>query len=213
MSIKGNKIVFQGDSITDSGRIYEELSANKALGWGYAAFSAFRLFATMPEQNFQIYNRGINCHRVVDLYARWKIDALNLNPDILSILVGVNDFLHEAHFANGVEIERYEDIYRLLLQWTKRELPMTKLILCEPFAADIGMIKTEWLPEIRQRGEVVRTLAREFNAIFIPFQSIFDHAMKRAPAAYWFVDGVHPTEAGHMLMAETWLDAVLENKN
>ncbi len=207
---KETVILFQGDSITDCGRGRDINEPNVALGGGYPQMIAARLLSTRVEQNYQIYNRGISGNRVVDLYARWKIDALNLSPDVISILIGVNDTWHEFGSKNGVEPERYEKIYRELLSWTLDVLPKTKLILCEPFVLACGAVTPDWLPEINERRRIVRELAAEFSAIFVPFQSVLDRAVQKAPPEYWLRDGVHPTYAGHALLTDAWLDAVPE---
>ncbi|MBN2642285.1 MAG: SGNH/GDSL hydrolase family protein [Victivallales bacterium] len=208
MNDLGKRILFQGDSITDCGRSRDCADANTALGPGYVNFIAGELLNRTPEKGLQIYNRGISGHRVVDLYARWKIDALNLKPDLISILIGVNDTWHGKNYDNGVEPERYQKIYRMLLEWTKAELPAVKLVLCQPFVLLTGAVSADWLPEVAHRGEIVKSLAEEFGAVYVPFQEVFSVAEKKAPANYWLGDGVHPTVAGHKLMAETWLEAV-----
>ena len=201
-------LLFQGDSITDTGRSREaDLPANIGLGTGYALMTAAELLAKEPEQDWQIYNRGISGNRVVDLYARWKIDALNIRPDILSILIGVNDTWHEKNRNNGVEVPRYEMIYRMLLQWTKEVLPETKLVLMEPFVLVTGSVAAEWVADIDARREVVKKLAGEFDAVFLPLQEMFNQACQSAPMNYWLADGVHPTAAGHKLITDAWLKA------
>ena len=200
-------IVFQGDSITDAGRNYDaELPANLGMGIGYAFMAAAELLAKEPEKDYQIYNRGISGHRVVDLYARWKKDTLNLRPDILSILIGVNDTWHEKAHNNGVEVPRYAQFYRMLLDWTLKELPEVKLVLIEPFVLLTGAVKEDWIDEINARRQVVKEIAGEYTALFLPAQSIFDEAAKRAEYTYWLKDGVHPTSAGHKLLADAWID-------
>ncbi len=203
-------VLFQGDSITDGGRRRETPQPNEggALGGGYAGLVAARLLKDRPGDGLQFLNRGVSGDRVVDLYARWKIDALNLKPDVISILVGVNDVWHEFGSKNGVEVDRYAQFYRMLIEWTRRDLPKTRLVLCEPFVLPCGVIGPDWLPDIAARREVVRGLAVEFQATFVPFQSAFDDAMTRAPATFWSADGVHPTLAGHQLMADVWLQAI-----
>ncbi|MBQ9787137.1 MAG: SGNH/GDSL hydrolase family protein [Lentisphaeria bacterium] len=201
-------ILFQGDSITDTGRSRDpEIAPNTGLGIGYALMTAAGLLAAEPEKDWKIYNRGISGNRVVDLYARWKIDALNIKPDILSILIGVNDTWHEKAQANGVEVPRYDKFYRMLLDWTREELPETKLVLIEPFVLVTGAVTEDWVDEINARREVVKAIAKDYNTIFIPAQSIFDEAAKHAPADYWLVDGVHPSAAGHKLLADAWIKA------
>lgn len=201
-------IVFQGDSITDAGRDYDlKLPANKGMGIGYPFLVMAQLRASEPEKDWQIFNRGISGNRIVDLYARWKRDALNLKPDILSILIGVNDTWHEYPGRNGVEVPRYAQFYRMLLEWTKQVCPETKLVLLEPFVLPFGAVQPHWLPEMDARRAVVKKLAEEFQAIFIPTQTILNDALKNAPQEYWLRDGVHPTTAGHMLLAQAWIEA------
>ena len=201
-------LLFQGDSITDAGRSYDAANpVNAGLGTGYALMTAAELLAAEPEKDWQIYNRGISGNRIVDLYARWKIDALNLRPDILSILIGVNDTGHEKVRQNGVEVQRYEMIYRMLLQWTKETLPDVKLVMMEPFVRVFGSVEADWVADIDARRAVVKKLAGEFDAVFLPLQEIFDEACKIAPQTYWLRDGVHPTAAGHKLITDAWLKA------
>jgi len=202
-------ILFQGDSITDAGRSREaNTPPNAGLGSGYPLFVAGSLLSAEPRRGLRILNRGISGNRVVDLYARWKADALNLAPDVISILIGVNDTWHEFGSRNGVEPARYGQIYRMLLDWTRQTLPNTKLVLCEPFVLMLGAVKEAWLPEIAERRRMTVELAREFGAIHVPFQRLFDEAVQEAPAACWLGDGVHPTVAGHARMAEFWIRTV-----
>ncbi|MEI8248836.1 MAG: SGNH/GDSL hydrolase family protein [Lentisphaerota bacterium] len=205
--MKNQVILFQGDSITDCGRSRDANVPNAGLGGGYPFMTAAHLLCAKAEDGFKFFNRGISGNRIVDLYARWKVDGLNLNPDVISILIGVNDTWHAFGSNNGVEVPRYEQFYRMLLEWTVQTRPEAKLVLCEPFVYVCGAVSPEWVPEINQRREVVCKMAKEFDAIFIPYQEIFDAALKRAPAEYWLCDGVHPTLAGHQLMSEAWLKA------
>lgn len=202
-------ILFQGDSITDCGRSREEnLPIGVGLGVGYPNLIAARLLASRTDIEWNIINRAISGNRVVDLYARWKLDALNLNPDLISIMIGVNDTWHEKARQNGVEVPRYARIYRELLQWTRDTLPNVKLVLMEPYVHVFGAVDQTWVDEINQRRDVVKQLAADFNAIFIPSQTILDKALERAPQEHWTKDGVHPTLAGHQLFADEWLKAV-----
>ena len=201
------RVLFQGDSITDCGRHREAVEPNIGLGSGYAMLSAGRLLADHPEKKVQVYNRGIGGNRVVDLYARWKADALNLKPDVLSILIGVNDTWHAFGSNNGVGVERYGRIYHEILTWTKQALPEIKIVLCEPFVLEFGAVANEWLEEIDDRRKIVKDLAQEFNLPFVPIQSVLNDALKQAPPKYWLVDGVHPSLAGHQLISDQWLKA------
>ena len=205
-------ILFQGDSITDAGRNREQQGVVNGpyggTGYGYPLFASARLLADQPQAGLQFYNLGISGNRVVDLYARWKIDALNLKPDLISILIGVNDTWHERSRQNGVEVPRFEKIYRMLLEWTREVLPEVKLVLMEPFVLPFGAADETWVAEVAERAVVVRKLAEEFNAVFIPTQEMLTKAAQTASPEYWLVDGVHPTAAGHQFLADAWLAGV-----
>ncbi len=202
-------ILFQGDSVTDCGRSRETDQPDTALGGGYPTLCAARLLADHPAGEVAIYNRGISGNRVVDLYARWKIDALNLRPDLLSILIGVNDTWHEFSYHNGVELDRYVMVYRMLLDWTKQVLPATRLVLCEPFVLECGAVTPEFAADIAPRRDAVRKLAAEYGAVFVPFQQVVTEGARRAGSPERVLaDGVHPTLLGHQLLADAWLREV-----
>ncbi|MCQ2378730.1 MAG: SGNH/GDSL hydrolase family protein [Victivallaceae bacterium] len=209
------KILFQGDSITDVERDRNTPALPYALGSGYPVLVASRLAADRPEKKYEFVNRGISGNRVVDLYGRWKVDALNLKPDLISILIGVNDSWHEAEHSNGVELDRYEEIYRMLLTWTCDVLPETKLVLLEPFIVNYTA-SAGWDPryvaEVPARAKIVAKLAAEFNAVFIPLQKKIDDAVAAAGGDIGSIlrDGVHPAPAGHQLIADAWIEATRE---
>ena len=200
-------VLFQGDSITDSGRTSR---SEVNMGTGYPAMIAARLACDRPEVEWNFINRGINGHRVVDLYSRWKVDCLNLHPDVVSILIGVNDTWHGLAGNNGVEPERYERIYREILAWTREKLPNVQFVLMEPFILNIGAVAAtpgDWFDDIAARQDTVRRLAGEFDAVFLPLQKLFNDAALKAAPDHWLVDGVHPTAAGHQLIANAWIAA------
>lgn len=202
-------ILFQGDSITDCGRNRDAdqgPNSRFGLGQGYAFIASAELLATRPADGLCFLNRGISGNRIVDLYARILSDIINLKPDILSVLIGVNDTWHGKAHSNGVPVAKYARIYRELLAEVCSALPGVKFVLCEPFVLRCGVVGDDWVEEIDERREVVEKLAKEFDAVLVPFQSVFDEAVKSAPPEYWAADGVHPTPAGHQLMAKCWLE-------
>ncbi len=203
-------VLFTGDSITDCGRVREATGANdlSGLGLGYAKMAAAQLLADRPSAGLKLLNRGISGNRIVDLYARIKSDLINLNPNVVSILVGVNDTCHEFGGKNGVAVPKYERVYRDLLTETREALPGVRFVLCEPFLLRSGGVTEPMVEDIVKRHAVVKRLAQEFGAVFVPFQKVFDDAIRQAPPADWAADGVHPTPGGHMLMARAWLAAV-----
>ncbi len=208
-------ILFQGDSITDSQRDRKCDGLCYGLGNGYALLAASRLLADHPNDGLQFFNHGISGNRVVDLYARWKQDTINVKPDILSILIGVNDTWHEAQFQNGVELDRFEAIYRMLVEWTLKALTKCKLLLMEPFALPFGQPMTweaKFRAEIPRRGKIVKAIAKDFNVTFLPLQKKIDAAVKAVNGNYshLLMDGVHPACAGHQLIADEWIKATKE---
>jgi lysophospholipase L1-like esterase len=207
---KGLTILFQGDSITDGNRTRNQ-DWNHVMGHGYQCLIASRLWFDYPERDFMFYNRGISGNRVTDLEARWQKDTLDLKPDVVSILIGVNDTMAVVNNQNPDSIERFEESYRNILESTKKEFPEVIFVICEPFILPLGWVSknTEvWQTEIKKRQSVAKKLADEFNAIFIEFQKPFEDACKKAPAEYWIWDGVHPMPAGHELMARIWIKKV-----
>lgn len=204
-------ILFQGDSITDAGRNREEANYNNSpsLGSGYSFMAAAELLYQHPEKKLKIYNKGISGNKVYQLAERWDTDALDLQPNVLSILIGVNDFWHTLTSGYEGTIETYGNDLKALLERTKNKLPNVKLIIGEPFAVKgIKAVDDSWYPAFDEYRKVARDLAKSFDAVFIPYQRVFDQAQKSAPGSYWTYDGVHPSLAGSQLMAHAWLEAI-----
>lgn len=204
------KILFQGDSITDGNR-GRDTDPNHILGHGYAFWIAAERGMALAAKRPEFVNRGISGNRVRDLEARWTEDAIKLQPDTLSILVGVNDILMSINEPGGFDPLGYEEGYRRLLKRTVSELPTVRLVLCEPFILPGGHTDYDWRTW-REAADAcsaaVRRLADEFGAVFVPLQDAFEAACEIAPASYWIWDGIHPTTAGHGLLAKRWLEIV-----
>lgn len=209
---EGSIILFQGDSITDAGREKQkELPNNPAsFGSGYAFMCASRILEHFPEKNFKIYNRGISGNKVFQLADRWDKDCLELKPSLLSILIGVNDYWHMRNGSYEGTAKIYESDFRKLLNRTRDALPDVRFIVCQPFGlAGTTAVNEEWMGPFRAYQDAAFKIALEFNAVWVPFQKVFDEAVKHAPATYWSGDGVHPSMAGSQLMANAWLKTVL----
>ena len=207
---KPKTILFQGDSITDGGR-NREGNPSHHLGQGYPYIIASLLGNRLAEEGMRFVNRGISGNRVSDVYARWNEDAISIQPDWLSILIGVNDAWRIMNGLPTGVTDRFERVYRHLLTETKEVLPDTTLILLEPFVLKGGATEQNWegwRAKLDTYGHITHELAQEFGAVFVPLQAAFDRAAERAPAEYWLHDGVHPTAAGHDLIAGEWLAAV-----
>lgn len=208
---RNNVILFQGDSITDAGRNKEDMSFNNvnALGSGYAMLTGASLLQEFAPLNLKIYNRGISGNKVYQLAERWDKDCLDLKPDVLSILIGVNDFWHKLNGGYNGTVEIYRNDYISLLERTRKALPDVKLIICEPFAVPgVKAVDDKWFPEFYGYQKVAREIADKFGAVFIPFQKVYDEAVRQAPGSYWTGDGVHASLAGAQIMAEAWEEAV-----
>ena len=203
--------MFQGDSITDAGRKKDNDQPNNsaALGSGYAFLAASGLLLKNAEKDLKIYNKGISGNKVFQLADRWDADCLAIKPDVLSILVGVNDYWHTLSGNYKGTIQTYRQDYGNLLDRTKQQLPDVQLIIGEPFAVTgVKAVNDKWFPAFNEYRAVAREIADKYQAAFIPYQAIFDKAQKSAPGAYWTKDGVHPSVAGAQLMAEAWLQCV-----
>jgi lysophospholipase L1-like esterase len=211
-------ILFQGDSITDAGRSRE---ADSVVGHGYPVLVKAWLGYEYPEQ-YRFLNRGIGGNRVVDLYARMKEDILNLKPDYMSILIGVNDVWHELKRGQGVDAEKYEKIYSMLIEEVLEALPDIKIMILEPFVLEASATQsTEENPqqwetfsaEVRKRAGKAKAVAEKYGLTFVPLQEKFDEVAKNTANDYWLVDGVHPDAMGHEVIKREWLKAFESIKN
>ncbi len=200
-------ILFQGDSITDAGRSRTD---DINLGLGYPTLVKAELGVEEPGK-YTFYNRGISGNRVVDLYARIKADFINLKPDVLSILIGVNDVWHElGGRRDGVDADKYFKVYSMLIEELKEALPETKIMLLEPFVLKASSTEGEWevfSTEVYKRAQKAKEVAEKYRLTFIPLQEKLDQALESCPASYWLADGVHPTTMGHELIKREWIRA------
>jgi len=211
-------ILFQGDSITDAGRSREYYAD---LGKGYPHLIEAELGFENPNE-YVFQNRGVSGNRVLDLYARIVRDIINIKPDYMSILIGVNDIWHGlGDDPNGTGTERFKKVYDILLTELKEELPETKIMILEPFVLEASATEdTESTPErwskfsngVFELAKIAKELAKKHGLKFVELQSKFDEAAKKAPNAYWLGDGVHPTAKGHELIKREWLKAFNEIK-
>ena len=207
-------VLFQGDSITDWGRDKSDSDPNSGLGHGYVFLASAHLRHKLPNHNLQCYNRGVGGDKVFQLADRWNQDCLQLKPDLLSILVGVNDFWHMVDGNYNGSAEKYKRDFIALLKRTKRELPNVDLVIGEPFVIKEGSsVDANWFPDFYAYQSMAKEVATKFDAAFIPYQSLFDEVTKNLNPTYWSQDGVHPTMAGFQLMAEAWLQTVKRMKS
>lgn len=202
-------ILFQGDSITDAGR---DKANDVHLGFGYATLVKGTIGLDFPNK-YTFINRGISGNRIVDVYTRIKNDILNLKPDIMSILIGVNDVWHEINHQNGVDAEKFFKIYDMLIEEIKKELPDIKIMILEPFVLKASATEENWdlfKSEVKLRAEKAKEIAKKHNLKFIPLQEKLGEAAKNAPNDYWLIDGVHPSACGHEIIKREWVKAFNE---
>ncbi len=195
------KFLFQGDSITDADRNRDNESN---FGLGYPNLVASELMFKYPGE-YEFVNKGISGNRIVDLYARIKQDIINLKPDYMSILIGVNDVWHELNDKNGVAAPKFEKVYSMLIEEVKEALPNIKIYILEPFVlkgCGTERYFDEFLADVKLHAQAAKNIAEKYGLIFIPLQEKFDEASKLMPPTYWTADGVHPTAAGHGLIKE-----------
>jgi lysophospholipase L1-like esterase len=204
--IKDNSIVlFQGDSITDCGRSRE---TDEDLGRGYPNMVAAWFSATYPEKNVKFINRGISGNRVKDLVGRWEEDCLSLKPSLVSILIGINDCWRRYDSNDPTSVEDFASGYRKILTQIQNNLD-AQILICEPFVLPYPEDRKKWREDLDPKIQAVRELAREFNALYIPLDGLFAAACTKREPQFWAPDGVHPSQAGHALIAQAWLKAVI----
>lgn len=215
---RGGRILFQGDSITDGGRWKHSDDPNHKYGQSYPYLLAARCNGRFPDGGWTFLNRGISGNTVCDLAERWDTDTLALKPDLLSVLIGANDTLgrFDPSMRTAQPVKEYAQTYDDLLDRTRKALPAVRLVLCAPFTLPGARNKDHWKAfreDIAGRQAVVRDLARKYGAALVELQPILDAACKRAPPTHWIWDGVHPTPAGHELLADHWMTVVNAARN
>lgn len=200
----GDLVLFQGDSVTDTGRDRENLDS---LGNGYPMVAAGWFAASHPEQQVRFINKGVSGDRTKDLRARWEEDCVQLRPTVVSILVGINDCWRRYDQGDPTPVEQFAENYRFLLMRLK-EMGVGKIILGEPFVLPVTVDRRQWREDLDPKIAVVRDLAREFQTLLLPLDGIFNSMATRRPPEFWAPDEVHPSPAGHAVIAKEWLRAM-----
>jgi lysophospholipase L1-like esterase len=207
---KGSRLLFQGDSITDMNWGRNEKDRNHYLGHSYVYLIASRLGVDMPESQLDFYNRGMSGHKVRDLRDRWQKDAIDMRPDVLSILAGVNDV---GRNLDGVDVVTWESDYRFILDASRNANSELKIVLLDPFVVASGRLASadvfkKWRDQVERLIPIVERLSKDYGAVEIKTQQVFDLAAKAVSAEQWIWDGVHPLPQGHELIARAWLQEV-----
>lgn len=197
-------ILFQGDSITDTGRSTGTIVET---GWGYTTFIAARLGTRWPGK-YKVLNRGVNGNRITDLFSRMKADIINLAPDVITILIGANDVWHELRTKTGTTTYVFEEIYDLMIKEIRKAITETRIILMEPFALEGTVTRPYWpqfYSDIREKSDAVKRVSNKNGVELVLLQNSFDKAAEQSNPELWLVDGIHPSPAGHELITNEWL--------
>jgi len=197
-------ILFIGDSITDAGRLE---AAYRPFGYGYVHFVAYHLLAKYPEYNLNIINTGISGDTILDLNDRWEKDCLNYKPDILSVLIGINDVFRQyiGRADEAVLLDEYQLTYKRLLSLV-REKYNCSMILIEPFMFCDDKANPAY-KALQQYIHAVRALAEEFDAVLVPLQELIDKKIEKVTPGKFSDDMVHPYVWAHAWIAQRWLEA------
>lgn len=205
---KKDRLLFIGDSITDVGR---KRTDDADLGAGFPKILAEKLTEKYPDHDLMILNRGISGDQVIDLKKRWQEDCLALKPDLVTILVGINDVgfvVDRELIPTEEELAQFEANYRSLLEALRTETD-AKIVLMEPFVLPYPADRADWRNQLDPRIHIVRRLAQEFNTLLVPLDGLLNtKGITSSFEEYTGDDGVHPTELGHQVIADAWLSYV-----
>lgn len=194
------KVLFQGDSVTDAGR---DRSNPHDMGEGYPKYASAMLTDSFPEIDFEFVNLGISGNRSEHLVERLQKDFIDIQPDIVSIMIGINDVWH--YYSNGIETtdEAFEANMRRVLS-ALREKTNAKIMLIEPFLLPFPD-KSHMLPDLERKIRILRALAREFADVYLPMDGLFAAASVRVDPHEFSPDGVHPSADGACYIGEQYL--------
>ena len=198
-------ILFYGDSITDCGRGRENPAE---LGTGYVRLISSRLLSTFPKYNLTCTNRGVSGNRIYDLESRFDAEVAPLKPTLVSILIGINDTWRAFDSRVDSPIPDFEASYKRLIERLRGELG-ARVVILEPFLLPVPEDRAAWRTDLDPRIGAIRRLAAEYHLPYVPLDGFFASAATEREAAYWLPDGVHPSLAGHGLIADRWWKAVV----
>lgn len=201
------KVLFFGDSITDMCRFREVNNPATALGMGYVFFDT--AYLKELDTTIEIINRGCGGDKITNLFDRYNEDVIAHKPDVLSILIGVNDVWHKIAVNNGTSLPKFKKTYKAMLDDIKAKLPNTKLIIMEPFILHGCATDEAWerFEEVYKYAKAVKRIAKEYDALFIPLQKIMDKAAIKYGSDNVLYDGVHPHALGAKVIADAWIKA------
>ena len=199
------KILFQGDSITDGCRDYRNYHH---MGNSYPGYAAALIAKEFPDVEFEFINQGIAGNRTGQLFDRLYADAISLEPDIISVLIGVNDVW--ARYSSKriqTSVEQIEANFRAIMK-SLRERTHAKILVLSPYLLD-SEVNEHWRPELEEIFPILRRLAEEYADGYVPLNELFAEALKTQPEPkYYSPDGVHPNANGAKFIAEHYFNAI-----
>lgn len=203
-------VLFCGDSITDCGRNRAAAPGDPS-GWGqgYVFQIAARLSAELAAYGPTFTNRGIGGNRICDLESRLESDVLALQPDVVSLLIGINDVWRRYDSGLISPLDEFAASYRRILERLRGA--EIEVVLLEPFLLPVPADRRAWREDLNPKIDALRDLAREYETTYVPLDGLFAAASTRRDEAFWLPDGVHPSPAGHALIAARWIDAVVSD--
>ncbi len=196
------QVHFQGDSITDCGRDYQNPSS---LGTGYVKMISEKLL----NQDIMLTNKGISGNKVCDLRQRWEHDTLSMKPDVLTILIGINDTWHQRMFNQENSLDQFEIDYRWLIESSLKQ-GLNRILLMEPFLLHVNDEMSSMRPDLDERIKVVHQLSEVFRLPLVLLDSLFQKECERQDPKLFAEDGVHPTPKGHLMICEAWMDKFID---
>lgn len=203
---KGQVVLFQGDSVTDCGRDRDDMTS---LAGGYAGKIASVYNTLYPDNEVAFINKGVSGDRVTDLIVRYPDDILDIAPDFISILIGINDVWRRYDSNDPSTVEAFYDHYEYLLKMIKHNMPNTKIMLMEPFVLNSLPDRATWREDLDPKIQVVRELARKYADYYLPLDGMFvSLCTNNYSQEELATDGVHPTDLGHALIAKAYLEAL-----
>jgi len=202
---KGQTILFQGDSVTDWGR---DRGVYDSLGGGYPIYTAEMMKEKYSNLDLKFLNRGVSGDRLSNVKDRWKEDFIDISPDVLSMLIGINDVWRNYDSGIPSPADKFLADYREIL--TQAQNKGTEIIIIEPFLLPVEDKWPLWKELLLEKIEVCRKVSKEFDTKYVPMQDIFTQLVNTHPAEYFAADGVHPTEQGAKVIAEKWVEEVMK---
>lgn len=201
--MKKIKLLFQGDSITDAGRNYDNYHN---LGQGYPKFAAKYIREKYADIDFEFINLGISGNQTLNLMQRLQNDFIDIQPDIVSIMIGINDVWHYSENKKWLPNDIFEGRYREILKETKKKTN-AQIMIMEPYLIPIED-KLFFREDLAPKIEIIRKLSREYADVYLPTDGLLQSAFINDDPLSFAADGVHPTEKGAKYIGKLYVEYI-----